>query len=104
MRAWLVQRIAGPQVPRICHGRSDRGDSCSRIVDGEPHAALTNAEQSTPATSGRGALRVHTLPASVPLSIRCRKFASEPWQPQQYGTPRTSWFTFPADTTADEHG
>ena len=41
-------------------------------------AALTNAEQSTPITSLRGALRVQTFPASVPRWILSRICVSDP--------------------------
>ena len=55
-----------------------------------PQVALTKAEQSTPMTSRRGALRVQTLPAITPRAIFARICPSAPWHPQQYGMPRTS--------------
>src|SRR5215207_5509829 len=48
-----------------------------------PQVALTNAEQSTPVASDRGALRVQILPASTPRDSFAPIWASDPWQPQQ---------------------
>src|SRR5258707_11915902 len=58
--------------------------------DDRPQVALTKDEQSTPTTSKRTLFLVQTLPASAPFSTRATNCASDPWQPQQYGTLRTT--------------